>query len=98
MLFEMDTELLAFAGMLMILSAFFLETRSVIQSKATSYLMLMAFGSGLLAIRAFLIEEWAFFILEVAWFLTAMAGYFTRNTGEKVDISSDNDEITADEA
>jgi hypothetical protein len=27
----------------------------------------MAFGSGLLAIRAYLISEWAFFILEVVW-------------------------------
>ena len=33
----------------------------------------MATGSGILAIRAYLIEEWAFFILEVAWFFTAMA-------------------------
>jgi len=34
----------------------------------------MAIGSALLAIRAYLIEEWAFLILEVAWFLTAFLG------------------------
>jgi hypothetical protein len=38
----------------------------------------MAIGSGILAIRAYLIEEWAFFILEVAWFITAMLGFLTR--------------------
>ena len=27
----------------------------------------MAIGSGLLAIRAYLISEWAFFILEIVW-------------------------------
>ncbi len=70
----MDTEIVAFLGMILILVAFFLETRNVIESKAPLYLSLMAIGSGLLAIRAYLIEEWAFFILEVAWFLTAVVG------------------------
>tara|TARA_B100000945_G_C20422140_1_gene618587 strand:+ start:3426 stop:3569 length:144 start_codon:yes stop_codon:yes gene_type:complete len=37
----------------------------------------MAFGAGLLAIRAFLIEEWAFFILEVAWFAAAVLGLWS---------------------
>jgi hypothetical protein len=27
----------------------------------------MAIGSGLLGVRAFLIDEWAFFVLEVVW-------------------------------
>ena len=38
----------------------------------------MAIGSGILAIRAFLIQEWAFFILEVAWFAAAILGFYTR--------------------
>ena len=33
----------------------------------------MAFGSGLLAIRAFLIDEWAFLVLEVVWCGAALA-------------------------
>ena len=37
----------------------------------------MAAGSGLLAIRAYLISEWAFLILEIAWFLAAVFGIFT---------------------
>ena len=34
----------------------------------------MASGSGLLAVRAYLIDEWAFLILEVAWFVAAVLG------------------------
>mgnify|MGYP001338701505 FL=1 len=67
----------AYLGMILILSAFFLETRDILHSKAATYLFLMALGAGLLAIRAFLIEEWAFFILEVAWFAAAVLGLWT---------------------
>jgi len=67
-------EIVAYAGMILILSAFFLETRDILHSKAAPYLGLMAIGSGLLAIRAYLIDEWAFFILEIAWFSAAVLG------------------------
>ena len=70
-------ELVAYFGMILILSAFFLETRDILESKAITYLGLMAAGSGLLAIRAYLISEWAFLILEIAWFLAAVFGIFT---------------------
>ena len=40
------------------------------------YLVLMASGSGLLAVRAYLIDEWAFLILEVAWFAAAVLGFW----------------------
>tara|TARA_B110000008_G_C16486707_1_gene370423 strand:+ start:241 stop:492 length:252 start_codon:yes stop_codon:yes gene_type:complete len=79
MFIEMNTEIIAYLGMMLILLAFFMETRNVIESKAPLYLLLMAVGSGLLAIRAYLIQEWAFFILEIAWFLTAVAGLFYLN-------------------
>ena len=67
-------EIVAYAGMILILSAFFLETRDILNSKEWPYLVLMALGSGLLAVRAYLIDEWAFFILEVAWFAAAALG------------------------
>jgi len=85
MVLEINTEIVAFVGMFLILLAFFLETQSVIHSKAPLYLILMAIGSGLLAIRAYLIQEWAFFILEVAWFMTAMAGILTQKKSLNVD-------------
>tara|TARA_Y100000746_G_scaffold80380_1_gene67731 strand:+ start:1403 stop:1537 length:135 start_codon:yes stop_codon:yes gene_type:complete len=37
----------------------------------------MALGSGLLAVRAYLIDEWAFLILEVAWFAAALLGVWS---------------------
>ncbi len=70
-------ELIAYLGMILILSAFFMETRDILHSKAAPYLGLMALGSGLLAIRAYLIDEWAFFILEVAWFAAAVLGLWS---------------------
>lgn len=74
----LNSETVAFLGMFLILCAFFLETQNIIHSKASSYLLLMAIGSGILAVRAYLIEEWAFFILEVAWFVTAVLGFIVR--------------------
>ena len=68
------SELVAYAGMILILTAFVLETRGILHSKERLYLVLMALGSGLLAVRAYLIDEWAFFILEVAWFTAALLG------------------------
>jgi hypothetical protein len=74
MLPPIDSEIVAYVGMFLILLAFFLETRNKLHSKAKPYLSLMAIGSALLAIRAYLIKEWAFLILELAWFSTAFLG------------------------
>ena len=52
-----------------------METRNVVDSKNSKYLTMMALGSGLLAIRAYMIAEWAFFILEVAWCLAALIAF-----------------------
>ena len=61
------SESIAYVGMMFILLAFLLETRNVLHSKQPTYLVLMAVGSGLLGVRAFMIDEWAFFVLEVVW-------------------------------
>ena len=66
------SEAIAYSGMLLILGAFMLETRNILDSKNWIYLTMMALGSGLLAIRALMIEEWAFLILEVVWCLAAV--------------------------
>ena len=70
-------EIVAYLGMMLILSAFLLETRDILNSKEGPYLVLMALGSRLLAVRAYLIDEWAFFILEVAWFAAAALGIWS---------------------
>jgi hypothetical protein len=67
------SQAVAYVGMVSILVAFLLETRDVLHSKQPLYLFMMAFGSGLLGVRAFLISEWAFFVLEVVWFGAAVA-------------------------
>lgn len=64
---DVASEGLAYLGMISILTAFVLETRGKLHSKQTTYLVLMAVGSGLLAVRALLISEWAFLVLEVVW-------------------------------
>tara|TARA_B100001113_G_scaffold46516_1_gene33147 strand:+ start:506 stop:748 length:243 start_codon:yes stop_codon:yes gene_type:complete len=69
---EPFSEILSYLGMILILTAFLLETRNVIGSKERVYLVLMAIGSGLLAIRALLIYEWAFLVLEIIWCLAAI--------------------------
>tara|TARA_B100001250_G_scaffold396431_1_gene402409 strand:- start:104 stop:370 length:267 start_codon:yes stop_codon:yes gene_type:complete len=74
------SELVAYLGMILILSAFLLETQDILNSKEHPYLILMALGSGLLAIRAYLIDEWAFFVLEVVWFAAAALGLWSLGT------------------
>ena len=69
---DLLSEILSWIGMISILSAFLLETRKVLDSKEKPYLFLMAFGSGLLAIRAALIYEWAFLVLEIVWCIAAL--------------------------
>ena len=71
------SEAIAYIGMLSILLAFLLETRDVLHSKQPLYLFMMAFGSGLLGIRAFLISEWAFLVLEVVWCAAAVVALLT---------------------
>ena len=69
-----NSEGVAYLGMTLILSAFLLETRDFLNSKSPTYLWMMAGGAALLAIGAYLIDEWAFFILEAVWFLAAVMG------------------------
>ena len=79
-----NSEGVAYLGMTLILSAFLLETRDFLNSKSPTYLWMMAGGASLLAIRAYLIDEWAFFILEAVWFWAAVMGLWAlsaRNRG-----------------
>lgn len=97
MLSGIDTEFVAYIGMFLILLAFFLETRNKLHSKDKPYLSLMAIGSALLAIRAYLIEEWAFLILELAWFSTAFLGILVSGNSkstldEEIELNSSIDE------
>ncbi|NCG42942.1 MAG: hypothetical protein GWO84_05330 [Euryarchaeota archaeon] len=92
MLSGIDTEFVAYIGMFLILLAFFLETRNKLHSKDKPYLSLMAIGSALLAVRAYLIEEWAFLILELAWFSTAFVGILVSGSSKSTLVSEPIDE------
>ncbi|RJU93134.1 MAG: hypothetical protein DWC01_00325 [Candidatus Poseidoniales archaeon] len=86
---ETLSEAMAYLGMLSILLAFLLETRNVLHSKQPLYLFLMAFGSGLLGIRAYLISEWAFLVLEVVWCGAALAALMAlRKTSPTDDVQA----------
>ena len=74
------SEVVAYLGMALILTAFLLETRNFLNSKSPTYLWMMAGGAGLLTIRAYLIDEWAFFILEAVWFGAAVMGLWALST------------------
>ncbi|MDE0857619.1 MAG: hypothetical protein OSA38_03530 [Candidatus Poseidoniaceae archaeon] len=88
---EAWTEVLSYIGMVSILLAFVLETRNILHSKQTVYLALMAVGSALLGLRAYLIEEWAFLILEAVWCLAAVVAFMhTRQVRQ-----STNDEASS---
>lgn len=76
---DVASEGLAYAGMISILLAFVLETRGKLHSKQTRYLVLMAVGSGFLAVRALIISEWAFLVLEVVWCGAALVALGTAN-------------------
>ena len=80
-----NSEGVAYLGMTLILSAFLLETRDFLNSKSPTYLWMMAGGAALLAIRAYLIDEWAFFILEAVWFGAAIMGLWALSTRNSAD-------------
>ena len=80
-----NSEGVAYLGMTLILSAFLLETRDFLNSKSPPYLWMMAGGAALLAIRAYLIDEWAFFILEAVWFGAAVMGLWALSTRNSAD-------------
>ena len=83
---EIISEVVAYSGMVLILGAFLLETRNVLDSKSKIYLLLMASGSGLLTLRALIIKEWAFFILEIVWCcaaILALLGFTTKSIDKK---------------
>jgi len=63
---------MAYAGMGVILLAFFLETRGMLDSRGAVYLGLMVVGSAMLAVRAAHVREWAFLVLEAAWCAAAV--------------------------
>ena len=57
----------AYAGMILVLIAFGLETRGVLSSRSLGYLFAMASGQIMLGIRAYDTGEWPFAVLSAIW-------------------------------
>lgn len=69
---ELYSSILGYVGMICILIAFAMETRGIISSRDSQYLLLMAVGSGFLGLRALHTWELAFLVLEGVWMGVAL--------------------------
>lgn len=61
-------------GSLLILAAFVLLQMKIIKVEARSYLALNVVGSGILAINAYIGQQWGFLLLEGVWCLVSLIG------------------------
>ena len=61
----------------LVLAAFVLAQRGVLDHRAPSYLLLNLFGAGALAVDALHGREWGFLLLEGVWALVSLAGLLT---------------------
>lgn len=58
-------------GSLLILAAFALAQRGLLDQKSLSYLLLNVVGSAVLAVDAFIGAQWGFLLLEAVWALVS---------------------------
>ena len=62
---------LQLAGAVLILAGFVLAQFKVLSTDAVSYLVVNLVGAGLLAVLAYLDEDWGFLLLEGVWALVS---------------------------
>lgn len=62
------------AGSLLILAAFVLGQRGVLNAKSPAYLVLNLVGSAILAVEALFLRQWGFLLLEGVWAAVSAAG------------------------
>ncbi|HEV2088443.1 MAG TPA: hypothetical protein VGR21_09035 [Cryptosporangiaceae bacterium] len=67
-------QILQVVGAILILAAFILAQRGVLDQHSRSYLVTNAVGGALLAVLALLSRNWGFFLLETVWALVAVWG------------------------
>ncbi|MDQ2754964.1 MAG: hypothetical protein M3Y71_00080 [Actinomycetota bacterium] len=59
-------------GSLLVLVAFALAQRGILDQKSTSYLILNIVGGAILAVQALTLRQWGFLLLEGVWALVAL--------------------------
>lgn len=67
-------DIIGFAGVALILLAYFLGTEKLLKQDGKMYFVLNIIGAGLATIASLLIGYWPFVILEGAWTLVSLYG------------------------
>lgn len=74
-------QLVQVCGSLLVLVAFALAQRGVLDQKSPRYLVLNVVGSAILAVQALVLHQWGFLLLEGVWALVSavsLAGVLRR--------------------
>jgi hypothetical protein len=70
--------LVQIVGALLVLAAFALAQARVLSPEARLYLVLNLVGTGVLAMQAYVAEQWGFLLLEGVWAVIAAWGLVRR--------------------
>ena len=70
------TDWIGFIGVSLLLAAFFLNLRGLIQKESLAYLLLNIGGAGLACFASVLLNYFPFILLEACWTLVSLQGLF----------------------
>jgi hypothetical protein len=76
-------QVIQIAGALMILAAFLLGQRNLLDARSYPYLLLNFVGAAILTVLAYQQQRWGFVLLESAWTVVALAGLAMRLLGKE---------------
>jgi hypothetical protein len=71
------TDWIGFIGVTLLLVAYFLNLRNIIQKDSLTYLLLNFTGAGLACFASVLLNYMPFIILEGSWTIVSMIGLFS---------------------
>jgi hypothetical protein len=74
----MVEQILQLVGALLVLTGFTLAQMRRLDPQSLTYLLVNSVGAGILAVLAFVEQQWGFFLLEGVWTLVSVAGLVNR--------------------
>lgn len=77
------SQIIQIAGSLLVVTAFILSQRNVVDARSYVYLLLNLIGGATLAVLAWQEKSWGFLLLEGAWALVAVGGLAMRLLGKE---------------